>query len=75
MAGTKASGRPGGNPDIAKYGFKVPEDREPYKYKFQIRITPTMKKLLAEIDNPSDFVRSAIEEHLKKHGMQLNSSK
>ena len=66
MPGTKASGRPGGNPDIAKYGFKVTEDREPFNQKLQVRITPTMKKQLDEMDNPSDFIRSAISEHLKR---------
>ena len=75
MPGTKSSGRPGGNPDIAKYGFKAPEDREPYNQRVQVYVTPTVKKLLAEMDKPSDFVRSAIEEHLKKHGKQLKYSK
>ncbi len=74
MAGTKSSGRPGGNPEIAKYGFKTPEGREPYNQKIQVCVTPTMKKLLAEIDNPSDFIRSAIEEHLKRHKKQLSYS-
>jgi len=65
MAGTKTSGRPGGNPDIKKYGFKT--DRpEPLKEKLQIRITASMKQKLSETENWQEFVREAIQEKLER---------
>ncbi len=67
MPGTKASGRPGGNPDIAKYGFKVPKDREPYNQRLQVRITPTMKRQLDEIDDLNKFVRQALNRAIEEH--------
>jgi hypothetical protein len=41
MAGTKLSGRPGGNPDIKNYGFHVAEGVEPNTALFALRITPS----------------------------------
>ena len=50
MPGTKASGRPGGNPDIKNYGFKT--DRpEPLREKLQLRISASMKEQLQSREN------------------------
>jgi hypothetical protein len=64
MPGTKASGRPGGNPDIKKYGFKTDRD-EPLKERVQIRVPASMKKKLLEKDNWQEFVRQLINQALE----------
>lgn len=63
MPGTKSSGRPGGNPDIKKYGFKT--DRiEPLREKLQLRVSASMKQQLTSRENWQEFVRQAIAEKL-----------
>ena len=62
--GTKTSGRPGGNPDIKKYGFKTDRD-EPLRERLQIRVPTSMKNRLKELDNWQEFVREAIAEKLE----------
>ncbi|MDJ0535763.1 MAG: hypothetical protein QNJ70_25290 [Xenococcaceae cyanobacterium MO_207.B15] len=64
MPGTQSSGRPGGNPDIKKYGFKSDRD-EPLRERLQIRIPTSMKKKLEEQENWQEFVRQAIAEKLE----------
>ncbi len=63
MAGTKSSGRPGGNPDIKKYGFKT-ERAEPLRESVNVRVPASMKKQLKEKENWQEFVRSAIAKAL-----------
>ncbi|WP_019499161.1 hypothetical protein [Pseudanabaena sp. PCC 6802] len=59
MAGTKSSGRPGGNPDIASYGFTT--DRpEPLEAHLQLRIPASMKEGLDVLSDKNEFVRQAI---------------
>ncbi len=64
MPGTQSSGRPGGNPDIKKYGFKT-DRAEPLRERVQIRIPTSMKKKLQEQENWQEFVRQAIAEKLQ----------
>ena len=64
MPGTKSSGRPGGNPDIKKYGFKSDRD-EPLRSRLQLRVPDSMKQQLDQQDNWQEFVRQAIAEKLQ----------
>ena len=63
MPGTKSSGRPGGNPDIKKYGFRTDRD-EPLRSRLQLRVPDSMKQQLDQQDNWQEFVRQAIYEKL-----------
>ena len=53
MPGTHTSGRPGGNPDIKKYGFKTDRD-EPLRERLQIRVPASMKQQLLTQESRSD---------------------
>ena len=64
MPGTQSSGRPGGNPDIKKYGFKTDRD-EPLRERVQIRIPTSMKKKLQEKENWQEFVRETLQKALE----------
>ncbi|BAU67555.1 hypothetical protein STA3757_49770 (plasmid) [Stanieria sp. NIES-3757] len=64
MPGTKASGRPGGNPDLKKYCFTT-DRNEPLRERLQIRVSASMKKELEARDNWQEFVRIAIAEKLQ----------
>ena len=64
MPGTKSSGRPGGNPDIKKYGFKT-DRSEPLREKLQLRVSVSMKQELSAKENWQEFVRQAIAEKLQ----------
>jgi hypothetical protein len=64
MPGTKASGGPGGNPDLKKYCFTTERD-EPLRERLQIRVPASMKKELEARDNWQEFVRIAIAEKLQ----------
>jgi Arc/MetJ-type ribon-helix-helix transcriptional regulator len=59
MAGTKGSGRPGGNPDIAKYGFTTNRP-EPLDKLLQVRIPASMKEGLDAFEDKNEFIRQAI---------------
>jgi hypothetical protein len=63
MPGTKASGRPGGNPDLKKYSFTTDRD-EPLRERLQIRVPASMNQELKAKDNWQEFVRQAIVEKL-----------
>ena len=64
MPGTKASGRPGGNPDLKNYGFKT--DRpESLTAKLSMRVAPSMLAELKKKDNWQELVREAIAEKLQ----------
>ncbi len=64
MPGTQASGRPGGNPDIKKYGF-VSDREEPLRSRLQIRVPDSMKEQVQSKENWQEFVRQAIVEKLQ----------
>jgi hypothetical protein len=65
MPGTKASGRPGGNPDLKNYGFTT--DRpEPLREKLQLRVSASMKEQLESRDNWQELVRDAIAKALEE---------
>jgi hypothetical protein len=65
MPGTKASGRPGGNPDLKNYGFTT--DRpEPLREKLQLRVSASMKEQLESRENWQELVRDAIEKALEE---------
>jgi len=64
MAGNKNSGRPGGNPDIAKFHFKT-DRNEPLRERLQIRVPASMKQQVQQQDDWQEFVRQAIAEKLK----------
>lgn len=72
MPGTKSSGRPGGNPDIEKYGFKTDRD-EPLRSRLQLRVPDYMKQRLVKRDNWQEFVRQAISEKLKRELLDTTS--
>ncbi len=62
MPGTKKSGRPGGNPDISKYGFRT--DREhPLTELVAFRVDkPTKEKIKSgKISNWQKIAREAVE--------------
>lgn len=63
MAGTKASGRPGGNPEIKEYGFKTTR-KEPLSERIAIRVPKSMETRLKELPDWQEVVRKAIEEKL-----------
>ncbi len=55
------SGRPGGNPDIAKYGFKQQYDwDEPCSAKMSLRMPPTLYEELKTVPEWQEKVRQAI---------------
>ncbi len=66
MSGTKASGRPGGNPDFGtKYAFKT-ERKEPLTESLSLRVPASMKSELKCLQNWQELVRLAIAEKLEK---------
>ncbi|AVP91705.1 hypothetical protein FR934_17915 [Synechocystis sp. PCC 6803] len=61
MAGTKSSGRPGGNPDITNFSFTT--DRpEPCTAKLTLRLPPTDYEKLRALENWQELVREKIKE-------------
>ena len=65
MAGTKASGRPGGNPDFGtKYAFQT-EREEPLTENVSLRISASMKSQLKQQKNWQELVRKAIADSLQ----------
>ncbi|MDJ0636764.1 MAG: hypothetical protein QNJ34_26530 [Xenococcaceae cyanobacterium MO_188.B29] len=65
MPGTKASGRPGGNPELKNYGFTT--DRpEPLREKLQLRVSASMKEKIKSRENWQEFVRDAIAKALEE---------
>jgi hypothetical protein len=64
MSGTKASGRPGGNPDFGtKYAFQT-ERKEPLTESLSLRVPVSMKSELKCRENWQELVRQAIAEKL-----------
>ena len=64
MPGTKSSGRPGGNPEIKKYGFKT-NRAESCTAQISLRIPPSLKAELTQKENWQELVRQAIAEKLQ----------
>lgn len=67
MPGTKKSGRPGGNPDIAEVGYKItdPDRTEAFTEHIALKVTPTVKAKLKTLGRSwAAFVRDAIDEKL-----------
>ena len=65
MPGTKASGCPGGNPDLKNHGFTT--DRpEPLREKLQLRVSASMKEKIRSRENWQEFVRDAIAKALEE---------
>lgn len=63
-----AKGRPGGNPDITKYGFKQQHDwDEPCSEKMTLRLPASMKAAIkaGEIENWQEVARKAIAKELE----------
>jgi hypothetical protein len=60
MAGTKNSGRPGGNPDIKLYGFTT-EREESCTALLAIKIPPSQLKALKNLPNWQEKVRESIK--------------
>lgn len=71
MAGTKTSGRPGGNPDIAKYAFTT--DRvHPLVARLQLRISEPMMEQIKEIPDWQEWVRESIAMRLRRRKTEAN---
>lgn len=74
MPGTKTSGRPGGNPEIATYGFKTDRE-EPLTERIQLRVSESMKQALARLDcDRNEFIRNAIAQALLGLESKVESS-
>ena len=68
-------GRPGGNPEIAKYGFKQKYDwDEPCSAKMTLRLPPSQYEKLKQLDNWQEKVREAIASLLELEQGQLDSA-
>ena len=65
MPGTKASGRPGGNPELKNYGFKT-DRSESLTAKLSMRVAPSMLAELKKKDNWQELVREAIAKALEE---------
>ena len=63
MAGTVASGRPGGNPDLKKFQFST-DNEESNTALLAVRIAPSQLEKLKAIDGWQDIVRAKIREIL-----------
>jgi hypothetical protein len=61
MAGTKPSGRPGGNPDLEKHQFTT-DKPEACTGKLDLRVAPTDLEKLKAIDGWRDILRDKIKE-------------
>ena len=62
-------GRPGGNPDISKYGFKAKHDwNEPCNEKMTLRLPASMKEAIKAglIEDWQEICRKAIAAELEK---------
>ena len=61
MAGTKGSGRPGGNPDLEKHQYTT-DKTEACTGKLDLRVAPTDLEKLRAIDGWRDILREKIKE-------------
>jgi hypothetical protein len=63
MAGTVASGRPGGNPDLKKFQFST-DNEESNTALLGVRIAPSQLEKLKAIKGWQDILRAKIKEIL-----------
>lgn len=62
-----SKGRPGGNPEIAKFRFKQKYDwGESCTERIAVRLPPTLAKKLKNIENWQEFTRQAIAAAIKE---------
>ena len=74
MPGTKASGRPGGNPDFGtKYKFTTDRE-EPLTELLAIRVPASMKSELKSKGNWQEFVREAIAKALSERKNEFHQT-
>ncbi len=62
-----AKGRPGGNPEISKYGFKQQYHwDEPCTAKMTLRLPPSLYEKLKGFENWQEFARVAIAKAIEE---------
>ena len=62
-----SKGRPGGNPEIAKFRFKQKYDwGESCTQRIALRLPPTLERELKEVKNWQEFTRQAIAKALEE---------
>ena len=62
-----SKGRPGGNPEIAKFRFKQKYDwGEACTQRIALRLPPTLERELKEVKNWQEFTRQAIAKALEE---------
>ena len=62
-----SKGRPGGNPEIAKFRFKQKYDwGESCTERIAVRLPPTLNAKLKEIENWQEFTRQAIAKAIEE---------
>ncbi|MEG4065621.1 hypothetical protein [Microcoleus sp. SVA1_A1] len=62
MAGTNASGRPGGNPEIKKYSFK-PKTNKTFEKFMGVRMSTELYEAIKSVgENYQDQLRAHLEE-------------
>jgi hypothetical protein len=71
MAGTKASGRPGGNPDLKKHAFTT-DRQEPCTAYLGLRLPPSNLEALKKIPHYHEKVREAIAKLIELEQTQLD---
>ncbi len=68
-------GRPGGNPDIVKYGFKQQyEWDEPCSASIALRLPSSLSKDLKKIPDWQELVRQAIAEIVEKNSQEIEKN-
>ncbi len=66
--GSKKSGRPGGNPDLYKSGFKKQYDwEEPCTAVISVRVPPSISKEFKKLPNWQETIRRVIAAELEKN--------
>ncbi len=68
-------GRPGGNPDIAKYGFKQQyEWDEPCSAKISLRLPPSLSEELKKLPEWQEKVRQAIANMVAENSQEIEEN-
>ena len=68
-------GRPGGNPDIVKYGFKQQyEWDEPCTASIALRLPPSLSKKLKKLPDWQELVRQAIAEIVEENSQEIEKN-
>ena len=71
MAGTKTSGRPGGNPDLKNYQFTTDKE-ESCTAKLTLRLAPSDYQKLKSLENWQEKTRKAIAKLIELEQTQLD---